>query len=47
MLIPAVLNNKKSTDQDIFSASDIIESLSAHGWVITTQQQVKSLNFKN
>ena len=35
-----VLNNKRNADQDVFSASDVIDSLSAHGWTGTSQQQV-------
>jgi len=34
-----VLNNKNGIDKDIFSASDVIESLNAHGWTGTMQQQ--------
>ena len=37
-----VLNNKKEKDCDIFDACDVIESLSAHGWSGTAQQQVRS-----
>ncbi|XP_065055058.1 ubiquitin carboxyl-terminal hydrolase 30-like [Rhopilema esculentum] len=37
-IIP-VLNNKRGIEKDLFSAMDVIESLSAHGWVGTLQQQ--------